>query len=240
MFQASGIAGFLFHMTPELTGSPSAIADFFNCETLVISIPPGASKNGSAYHPLQIKSIIEKIKGSPIKEIIYISATSVYPDLNRIVVEDDVSYPQESNASALVEAENLLKGLRDDQRSVTILRLGGLLGYNRIPGKYVRGQKELTTGAIPVNYIHRDDAVGIITEVIRNGVVNETFNVVCPIHTTRREVYEKSCVQFGWEVPTFSEPASPANFKVISADKLTSFYPYDFIYADPLDFFYEE
>jgi hypothetical protein len=238
-FSVLGIQGFIFNLNPELSGESSEIKTFFDSDVLTISIPPKLSKNEPDFHPRQIKSVIEAIKNSSVKEIIYISSTSIYPDLNRMVTEEDVTTPEQSPSPAMVEAENLLINLRGE-RTVSILRHGGLLGYNRIPGKYVKGQKDMTTGSIPVNYIHRDDAVGIITAIIKSGILNETFNVVAPLHPTRREVYEKSCAQFGWETPTFKEPENSPDFKTISAEKLTSFYKYDFKFPDPLEFYYKE
>lgn len=238
LFKAAGIEGFLFNLDPELSGESTQITSFFDTDVLVIAIPPRLSKNEADFHPRQIQSVVDIVKTSPIKEIIYVSSTSIYPDLNRIVVEEDVSMPEQSASPAMVEAENLLIGLRGE-KTVSILRHGGLLGYNRIPGKYVKGQKELTTGSIPVNYIHRDDAAGIIAKMIEEGIVNETFNIVAPQHPTRREVYEKSCRQFGWESPTFTIPQTAPAFKTISASKLSSFYTYQFRFPDPLGFYYE-
>lgn len=238
-FKASGIDGFLFRLDPEISGNEAEIKSFFDCDTLIISIPPKLSKNEADFHPRQIQSVIDHIKNSPVKEILYISSTSIYPDLNRIVVESDVISPDQSPSPAMVEAENLLINLRSE-RSVSILRHGGLLGYNRIPGKYVKGQKDMTTGSIPVNYIHPDDSVGIIISILQKGVVNETFNIVAPLHPTRKEIYIKSCAQFGWEAPTFAEQNIQPDFKIISAEKLNSFYEYEFKFSDPLQFYYEE
>jgi hypothetical protein len=238
-FSALGIQGFVFNLNPELTGKNLDIKSFFESDVLIISIPPKLSKNEPDFHPRQIQSVIEAVKNSPVKEIIYISSTSIYPDLNRIVTEEDVTKQEQSPSPAMVEAENLLINMRGE-RTVSILRHGGLLGYNRIPGKYVQGQKDMTTGSIPVNYIHRDDAVEIITSILKQGLVNETFNIVAPLHPTRKDVYEKSCAQFGWEPPTFKEPENGPDFKTISSEKLNSFYKYDFKFSDPLQFYYEE
>ncbi|GLU55096.1 NAD-dependent dehydratase [Dyadobacter frigoris] len=238
-FKESGIEGFLFNLNPEISGNDDEIKSFFDCDTLIISIPPRLSKNEPDFHPRQVQSVIDHIKNSPVKEILYISSTSIYPDLNRIVVENDVISPEQSPSPVMVEAENLLISLRG-KRSVSILRHGGLLGYNRIPGKYVKGQKNMTTGSIPVNYIHPDDSVGIIVSILQKGVVNETFNIVAPLHPTRREIYLKSCAQFGWESPTFQEPEIKPDFKIISAERLNSFYEYEFKFPDPLQFYYEE
>ncbi|WP_026632041.1 NAD-dependent dehydratase [Dyadobacter alkalitolerans] len=236
-FAGNGIEGFLLPLDPGFNADNVALHSFFDVDTLIISLPPRLQKHEPGFYVKQIEVIIGEIKKSRITNIVFISSTGIYPELNRIVVEDDVKTPDESASPDMVAAENLFTALRPD-RDVTILRLGGLLGYNRIPGKYVQGKKEMTTGSIPVNYIHRDDAVGIIMTILQSGIVNETFNIVSPIHTTRREVYEVSCAQFGWEAPTFTESAEKSDFKVISGEKLDQHYHYAFKYPDPLQFYY--
>jgi nucleoside-diphosphate-sugar epimerase len=238
MFTDEGIIPYQFALAPDFTCEPTDVASFFDADVLVIAVPPKIAKTGNDFHVQQMEAVARELARSQINEVIYISSTSIYPDLNRTVVEEDVRLPEQSAAPAMTQAENLLMSLRP-QKTVSILRLGGLLGYNRIPGKYVRGQKNMTTGAIPVNYIHRDDAVGIIAHIVEVGTINETFNVVAPLHPTRREVYLASCAQFDWEAPTFTEPATPPDHKVISVDKLTRQYAYPFKYPDPIGFYYE-
>ncbi len=97
----------------------------------------------------------------------------------------------------------------------------------------------MTTGDVPVNYIHRDDVVGIISALLASDQSGGVYNVVAPQHPPRRSVYESSCNQFGWEVPTFAEPEQPEPFKIVSSDKLTALLNYTFHYPDPLGFYYE-
>ncbi|MCF2490453.1 NAD-dependent dehydratase [Dyadobacter sp. CY347] len=235
-FVQKGISAYMLPMNPDFV-TKEGLDTFFDVDTLLISLPPRLTKNEPGFYVKQIESVIAEINQSRIRDIIFISSTGIYPELNRIVVEDDVKTPEESESPEMVVAENLLIALRPD-RNVSILRLGGLLGYNRIPGKYVQGKKDMTTGSIPVNYIHRDDAAGIIATILETGISNETFNVVAPVHTTRREVYETSCAQFGWEAPTFAEANEQPEFKVISGEKLDKHYCYAFKFPDPLQFYY--
>lgn len=217
---------------------PENLSAFLQADLLIIAIPPRTAQVGSESYPRQIKMLSEAIQTSPVQEIIFVSSTGIYPDLNRTVYETDVTTLEASAAPHMFQAEQWIESLRNKQRRVSILRYGGLLGYNRIPGKYVQGQKNLTTGDIPVNYIHRDDAVGIIALMAASGVQDETFNVVAPIHRTRQETYLTSCAQFNWEAPTFSQVQPTPDFKEISAEKLQKFYPYAFAYPDPVDFYY--
>ncbi|GAB3178384.1 hypothetical protein GCM10027291_43790 [Telluribacter humicola] len=113
------------------------------------------------------------------------------------------------------------------------------MGYDRIPGKYVRGKKNLTTAGVPVNYVHRDDVVSIIAHLINNKEKSSLYNVVAPQHPTRKMVYEASCRQFGWELPTFLESESNEPYKKVLGDKLTAQTGYSYLSPDPLDFFYQ-
>ncbi|WP_229203415.1 NAD-dependent dehydratase [Dyadobacter jejuensis] len=238
VFASKGIIGYLIDLQPELAGAGKDLQRFFEADMLIIAIPPGFRRRAAGFHQQQMQAVIAQIEQSPIKEVLYISSTSVYPDLNSVLVESDVTDPAESASPELVEVENSLQQLRST-RSVGVLRLGGLLGYDRIPGKYVKGKKGLTTYHTPVNYIHRDDAVSLIVKMLMNGVSNETFNGVAPIHTNRGEVYEKTCREFGWEAPTFLEPLAPEPFKVISSEKVMAKYSFQFRYPDPAGFYYK-
>ncbi|MEO6281783.1 MAG: NAD-dependent dehydratase [Dyadobacter sp.] len=236
-FEKHGIKGYLLDLTPGFSDDAALVPSFFDSDSLIVSLPPRQGKNEPGFYVKQIQSVVAEIRKSPIKEVIFISSTGIYPELNRIVTEEDVNVPEQSASSEMVTAENLLQSL-SPEITVTILRLGGLMGYNRIPGKYVKGQKNMITGAIPVNYIHRDDAVRIIIGILEQGLVNETFNIVSPIHPVRRDIYIDSCSRFGWEAPTFTEPEVSPDFKVISGEKFSSTYSYHFIFPDPMQFYY--
>jgi len=236
-FKAKGINGYLLELNPAFENESALTESFFNAETLIISLPPRSGKNGPGFYVKQMEAVISEIRKSPVNNIVFISSTGIYPELNRIMTEDDVALPEQSAMEDMVTAEVMIKSL-SPERTVTILRLGGLLGYNRIPGKYVKGKKDVTTGGVPVNYIHRDDAIGIIMMMLESGLANETFNIVAPLHTFRREIYETSCAQFGWEAPKYAVPEIEQDFKIISSEKLSLFYKYDFKFPDPLNFFY--
>ncbi|MFN8348170.1 MAG: SDR family oxidoreductase [Spirosomataceae bacterium] len=229
----AGIEPLWLQLTPE----PKGIGwDYLlDCDALVINIPPRLEKAGADFHPAQMRYLVHLIKNSSVKQVIYISSTSVYPDLNRQVKEEDVLSPVQSAFPALVEVEQLIQEL---PQSTLILRCGGLMGYERIPAKYVAGKKDMTTGDIPVNYIHRDDVIGIIEAFLQNPVLwDAVYNAVAPLHPTRRDVYLASCAPFGYAPPTFKE--SGANpFKIISSQKLQSALSYRFVYPNPVEFLY--
>jgi nucleoside-diphosphate-sugar epimerase len=231
-----GIEPYVAHLDPFPQGDHWE--ELLDVNTLVVDIPPRSSQQGEEFHPQQMDQLVKLIRQTKIAEIIYVSSISVYPELSRTTAEEDVTTMQQSAAPQLVEAENKLAELRKNSLNVTILRCGGLMGYDRIPGKYVRGKKELTAAENPVNYIHRDDAVEVVVALIARSVPNEVFNMVAPEHPTRRQVYDASCEEFGWQPPTYSDidPALP--FKLVSSAKLLQAVDYRFLYPDPLGFYY--
>ncbi|QMW02526.1 NAD(P)H-binding protein [Spirosoma foliorum] len=233
LLKQEAIDTYLLQMNPEPIGD---LANLLQADTLVVNIPPKAGKLGDDFHPIQIEHLTQAIRQSPVKHIIYVSSTSVYPELNRTVVEDDVVELHQSAAPGFIKAEQLMQNLAPE-KSVTIVRSGGLVGYNRIPGKYVAG-RTVESGLVPVNYLHRDDAVALLIALIRQPI-GGTFNAISPIHPTREAIYRKSCTDFGYELPTFVTSAEPVPYKVVSPEKLIAATNYQFKYPDPLTFFYE-
>ncbi len=233
--QEAHIQSYLLTLTPGFEAEKEYLQSFFDADTLVISLPPRMSQNEPGHYLRQIEAVIAEIKSSPIREIIFFSSTSVYPDLNKVITENEVEEPHFSPQPEMVKAENMIASLRPDL-DVCILRLAGLIGHNRIPGNYVKGKRDLSTGMLPVNYIHPDDAVNMITTILQKGLYNETFNIVAPLHPTRREVYDSNCTQFNWEAPTYSTPNPTPPYKIISGEKFSSYYSYQFQYPDPLLF----
>ncbi len=234
ILQENGIEPFLLKLNPQL--ECECVDKFLDSDILIINIPPKISLQKTDAHVEQIANLLQAVKASPIKKIIYISSTSVYPELNREVVEEDVSSPETSASPTMVKAENLLKAFSAD---LTILRSAGLMGYERIPAKYFAGWKGLTTGDIPVNYIHRDDLIRIIETVIEKEIWNDTFNIVSPIHPIRKEIYIRNCEELGFEMPEFVEPPTPQPYKIISPHKWLKRSDYHYLFKNPLDYFYQ-
>lgn len=234
ILEENGIEPFLLKLNPQL--ECEYVDNFLDADILIINIPPRISVQKTDAHVEQIANLLAAVEKYPVKKIIYISSTSVYPELNREVVEEDVSTPETSASPTMVKAENLLKNFAAD---VTILRSAGLMGYDRIPAKYFAGWKGLTTGNIPVNYIHRDDVIRIIETVIEQNIWGDTFNIVSPIHPIRKEIYTRNCEELGFEMPEFVDPAEPQPYKIISPEKWLEKSGYHFLFKNPLDYFYQ-
>lgn len=229
---SKGISTFMLKFIPHPEGT--AFLKLFESDILFVNIPPRSRTMPESFHPEQIKFIKSMAVQAGVKKIIYVSSTSVYPDLNREFDEDFVLTKENTGNSALFQAENIL--LQDRDFDLTIIRFGGLLGVDRVPGKYFSGKTNVV-GDSPVNYIHRDDAVGISSWVIENNLWNQVFNGVAPEHPNRKLVYEKNATELGFAPPVDYAPVGRSPWKQISSQKIQSS-GYRFQIPDPLDFWY--
>ncbi|BAX82231.1 Rossmann-fold NAD(P)-binding domain-containing protein [Labilibaculum antarcticum] len=224
----NGIIPYRILLNPEI--NTDFDADFFNSEIIVVNFPPKRREDIEEFHPQQFKALIEQVRLSSIKKLIFISSTSVYANLNRIVTEADNQISEKNSGKALRVVENML--LAQDDFKTSIIRFGGLIGYDRKPGRFFSKMKNAVEGDTPVNLIHQDDCIGIISHVIENGLWGETYNACCPEHPTRKEFYIKAAKSGGFELPQFV--ANKSTFKIISSAKLEKT-NYKFKYANPIE-----
>jgi nucleoside-diphosphate-sugar epimerase len=205
--------------------------DFFKCDVLVISIPPRRIEGIEQVFPSQIRRLIPFILKAGIPKVIFISSTSVYPDQNQLARENDFLVPDKASGRALVEAENLLR--EQSGFKTTILRFGGLIGADRNPARFLLKSTQPIANA-PVNLIHQDDCIGIISAIIKQELWGETLNACCPEHPMKKDFYEKAAIQSELPVPVISEEL--AAFKTIDSSKLIRLLNYQFIYSSPMDY----
>lgn len=226
-----GLETCLLKFSPHPVGQ--GFQKLFDTDILFINIPPALRSQPDSFHPEQIKYIKALALQYKIPKIIYTSATSVYPDNNSLARESDL-ITKDSNP-ALFNAEQIL--WKDKAYDLTVIRYGGLLGVDRIPGRYFSG-KENVTGDTPVNYIHRDDAIALAEWVIENGLWNKTYNGVAPLHPLRKDIYERNAAELGFAPPESYASKDTGDWKEVSAEKIIST-GFIFKLPDPLEFWYK-
>jgi nucleoside-diphosphate-sugar epimerase len=225
---AAQIEPFLIDLQEER--SAQLLSGFLNSNGLIIAIPPRVKHNNNFKE--QILRLIPFIESSPIQNVIFISSTSVYPNTNSVITEEHQGIPESNSGKVLLEVEELLKGNVSFQ--TTVLRLAGLYGHDRKPGRFLAGKKELANGQGKVNLIHQTDCIEIISLIIEKQVWGEVFNCCSDKHPTRSEFYTKAALTLGMEAPEFlSEEKS--SFKIISNEKLKRTLNYEFIHPDPME-----
>ena len=215
ILKSEGITPFLIDINLE-----NNYSQFLNSEILIIAI---TSKNNEAF-----KNLIEQIEKSKIKKVLFISSTSVYKNSNKIVTEDT---PTEDGP--LRNIEKLFT--ENTHFKTTILRFGGLFGYNRKPANFIPPDKKIKNPEGFINFIHRDDCIQIIEQIILKNVWGEVLNACSDSHPKRRDFYTNENIKLGRKIPLFDEN-SINEYKIISSEKLKMVLNYNFKYSDLMNY----
>ena len=192
---------------------------FLQSDILIIAI---TSKDINGF-----ENLISQIQNSSIQKVIFISSTSVYPRINKVMTEED----EVVENHPLVAIENLFK--ENTFFETTIIRFAGLFGGKRHPANWFKNGRKIPQPKGLVNMIHREDCIEIIHEVIVQNCWNQVFNACANHHPTRREFYTIAKLSKGFEVPEFENNAI-YEWKIISPKKLQEVLSYIFIYDDLL------
>lgn len=197
----------------------------WSSDIFIIAIPPKVATQGPDYHIGQLKRLLSNIpKGA---YVIYVSSTSVYPSSEGLYDESFSLDAENTGNSTLYQAEQLIA----DRGGRTIVRPGGLLGEDRVAGRYFSG-KTIGGAKQPVNYIHQADAVGLITKIVEQEV-NGIYNLVAPQHPSRSEVYAANSKKLGFAMPTFKDDGLR---RIIDGSLISDKLNYTYRYPDPRNF----
>ena len=228
MLEAKNIRPFLLDLNHlELTPE---IAPFFETEILIVNVPP--KRNSGNSYARQIKNLQSVLSETSVKKVIFISSTSVYlPSEDPITEISDLEDPE---TNELLQAEIIISELENNWRT-TIIRMAGLFGPERAPGRFLAGKTDLPAPELPVNLIHQKDCINIIQEVIKQEKWNEVYNACADEHPSRKEFYTAATRKLNLPEPTFSKVTATTNQKkLISNGKLKSELNYSFQFPDPI------
>lgn len=210
----------------DIDSLTSTAQNFLKANILIINIP---SKNVSSF-----RQLLNEIEASEIENVLFVSSTSVYENINKTIFETDTnSFSQ----SPLLEIEGLLTSCNTIR--LTIVRFGGLIGYSRHPGRFFHSGRVVQNPEAPVNMIHRDDCIGIISQIVEQQVWGEVLNCCADTHPTRREFYTRAVESINGILPEFAESGSSFG-KQISNQKVKRFLKYQFKHPDLMNFDFQE
>lgn len=231
-FHQYQITPFLLEVQKRIKGNNIPL--FFQSDILIINIPPGRNRRDVARsHPRQIAAIIDQAISNGVQKVLFVSSTSVYGNVNRIVTEADELRPETPSAIALMKAEQMLQ--EQSFFETTILRMGGLVGLDRPAGRFLAGKRAIKNGLAPVNMVHQEDCIPIIREIIFQEQWGQIFNVCSDDHPTRKDFYTHQAKKQGFEVPHFIEEPDFV-YKEVSNYKLKKVLKYKFRYPNPMDY----
>ncbi len=214
--------------------------DIFNQQCLVIAITP-KFRQGQTDYGIKVEQLVDAAKEQGIvQRIILLSSTAVYQGFEGLVDENTNLNLVESSP---VKADSVEKApiLYTAEQAVlnfyqqgSVLRLAGLVGPERHPGKFLLAKRTLKNSTAPVNLIHQQDAVGLILSLLTSASPQGVFNGVSDTHVTKALYYQAAARSLGVELPTFSADKVLDSTRIVSGDKAKQQLGYSFIYPDLL------
>lgn len=209
------------------SGVSGAVQAFLSeADYLVIMIPPGLRRNTGADYVKKMTFFLSEIEKAEVSKVILVSSTSVYDDSQGQVTEKTLPKPNSHAGKQLLEVERLF--FTSQKLSTSIVRFGGLFGGSRQPVRYLAGRKDLNNGNAPVNLIHRDDCIGILSEIIKQEAFGHLFNGVIPEHPQKSDYYTRKAIISGLVPPSFRPSSEEEVFKRVDSETLKFILEYEF------------
>ena len=226
-----GIESVELRLEPELVCDTDDLDALMNVDALVITLPARRTGPGETFYLQAVQEIVDSALAHHIPRIIFTSSTSVYGEAEGNVKESSERNPVTGSGRVLKELEDWLHNLPGTQ--VDILRLAGLVGPGRHPGRFLAG-KSAPNGGHGVNLVHLDDVVAAITLLLQAPKGGHIYNICAPVHPARSAFYPVMARQLGLEPPQFRDVAGEGQGKLIDGSRICHELGFEYQYPDPL------
>jgi len=205
--------------------------DVFLQKSLVIAITPQFKKGRIDYADKITQLVNAAQQRGIVQQIILLSSTAIYGGL-----EGDVD--EESSLNMEVEKVQILNSAEQSvlrfSKQGNVIRLAGLVGPERHPGKFLLAKKSLSNSMSPVNLIHQQDAVGAIVSLLECKVSQEVFNGVSDTHISKQKYYQAAAKALKLDSPHFASESTNVTSRIVSGEKVKQVLNYKFVYPDLL------
>jgi nucleoside-diphosphate-sugar epimerase len=200
-------------------------------EILIVSVPPGRRTAAGPNNYKRMGEILSsQIPKSKISKLIFISSTSVYSDSNQEYTESSEISPETLSGKVIAEVEKSLLAL---QMNVIILRLAGLFGPGRSPGRFFSGKSNIPNGLAPVNMIHQDEVIAIINALIDSNTAKGVFIGSTPSHPSKQEFYTLAARLDKLTEPNFIQ--EKLNWKIVESERVEMELGFSYKFPNLLD-----
>ncbi|MFJ5159201.1 SDR family oxidoreductase [Pantoea sp. NPDC088449] len=227
-----GIEAFQLVLTPELECEAEELDTLMAVDALVVTLPASRTVKGAEDYMQAVQNVVDTALAKKVPRIIFTSSSSVYGSGEGVMKENSPLQPETVAGKTLVELENWLHDLPGT--SVDIVRLAGLVGPNRHPGRFLAGKTGLENGGHAVNLVHLDDVVDAIVLLLQTPKGGHVYNLCASKHPSRDSFYPSVSKQLGLEPPTFvAEPERSAG-KVVDGSKIANELGFEYTYDDPM------
>jgi len=203
-------------------------------DILIVSVPPGRrTADGPDNYKRMGEILTEQVPGSSISKLIFISSTSVYSDSNSVLTEISEISPQTASAKVIAEIEKSLLAL---PIQVIILRLAGLFGPGRSPGRFFSGKTNIPNGLAPVNMIHLEEVISLINSLIDSDSAKGIYIGSTPSHPTKEEFYTLAAHIDKLSVPDFIP--EKLSWKIVNSERVEKELGFSYKFPNLIDRLY--
>jgi len=218
--------------TPNIDCDAQELEQLMLVDTVIITLPASRSSEGGEHYVHAVQNLVDTALAYGVKRVIFTSSTSVYGDQQGEVVEASPLLPVTPAGKRLVALEQWLHQLPGID--IDVLRLSGLVGPGRHPGRFLAGRQQLTQGDHQVNLVHLDDVIAAITLLLAASTGGSTFNLAAAQHPRRDEFYPQVAKQLGLTPPTFAAvEAQGAGGKIVNGEAICRSLGFHYRYSDP-------
>ncbi|ASP48104.1 hypothetical protein [Cognaticolwellia beringensis] len=205
----------------------------FQQNVLIIAIPPQLKK-GRLDYPLKVQQLVHLAELGKTQHIILLNSTAIYNGLVGRVDETNELDLTAEKVGSLLAAEHAVKNF---SKRVHILRLAGLVGPNRHPGKFLQAKRIFENASAAVNLVHQTDVVNILEKLIHlNSAQSKQniYNVVSHTDSSRQRYYQVAAQALSLPVPKFAVEQQQSFGKKIIGETLRRELSYDYVHDDLL------
>ncbi|MCE0800515.1 SDR family oxidoreductase [Buttiauxella sp. S04-F03] len=227
-----GIDGYQLQLTPELVCDSDDLDALLDADALVITLPARRTGDGDDFYLQAVQEIVDSALAHNIPRIIFTSSTSVYGETEGSVKETSPLEPVSASGRVLKELETWLHDLPGT--SVDILRLAGLVGPERHPGRFLAGKTNVANGAHRVNLVHLEDVISAITLLLQAPKGGHIYNLCAPAHPTRAEFYSLMARQMNLDAPVFRTETQNGHGKLVDGNRICNELGFEYQYPNPL------
>jgi nucleoside-diphosphate-sugar epimerase len=205
---------------------PAIIAALANCDIMIICIPPQRQQADYLY---QLQQLLKLAQQTYIRHLLFISSTGVYGAQQGTLTESSAAAPTTESGRAMASFEQQLLG--NNQKQHSVLRLAGLFGPSRHPGKFLAGKAAVSTPDAVVNMIHQSDCIGLIDAIIMQNSWGKIHLGCAPSHPQRRQFYSQGARKLGLCPPQFVAAGGQGD-KLIDSQATSDVLNYQYQYPD--------
>ncbi|WP_258271147.1 SDR family NAD(P)-dependent oxidoreductase [Aggregatibacter actinomycetemcomitans] len=217
-------------LTPDINADPDDLSALLSVDTLIINIPPSQYFFDLKHYVVGVQNLVNEALLHGVHHIIFISSTSVFPEISAHFDESIQPQPETDVGRALVEIENNLAQLQNIDCDV--IRFAGLVGQDRHPIFSLADKQDLKCGRSPVNLVHLADCARAIQLLLETPGGYRLYHLSAPVHPPREAYYRLAAEKHRLNPPHFiSAPEDPQ--RIIVANKICRELDFVYQYPDP-------